>query len=88
MKHKKDFLLQKVSTTYVVVAVNEAAISFKRMITFNETGAFLWEALDNDCTEEQLVKALTDEYDVCEAIASRDVGIFVERLRAAGLIDD
>ena len=56
------------------------------IITINETGAFLWKTLENEVLEEDLIKALTDEYDVDEETAKKDVFAFIEKLKSAELL--
>ena len=87
MKIKDGFILRKVSDAYVVIATGEAAASFNGMISLNETGALLWEKLTEGCdSKKALVDALLAEYDVDEALASRDVDGFVAKVEAAGIL--
>lgn len=88
MKHKKDFLMQRVADLYVVVPVAEAAVSFNAMFSFNETGALLWNRMDEDVSEEALMGVLIDKYSVDEKVARHDVRAFVERLSQAGLLEE
>ena len=87
MKIKDGFLLRKVADRYIAVAVGEESVSFNAMITTNETGAFLWEKLKNDISEEELLKALLEEYDVDEETAKADIAEFLEKLRSGKLLD-
>ena len=87
MKLKNGFVLRQIGGSYVVVAVGLQTLDFKGMIRLNETGAFLWEKLTADeCTKEQLVGALTAEYDVDAATATKDVDVFVQSLQDADLL--
>ncbi len=87
MKLKAGFVLRQVAGSYVVVAVGLQTLDFKGMIRLNETGAFLWKQLaENECTEESLVTAMTNEYDVDDNTAASDVGAFVKSLREADLL--
>ena len=87
MKLKSGFVLRQIGGSYVVVAVGLQTLDFKGMIRLNETGAFLWEKLTaEDCTKEDLIAALTTEYEVDEATASRDVDAFVVSLKEADLL--
>ena len=86
MKIKNGFILREVAGSYLVVAVGEAVKTFKGIINLNETGAFLWKQLEKDSTEEDLVKALTAEYEVAEETAKEDVKLFVQKLQEAQLI--
>ena len=51
MKIKKGFLMREVAGENVVIAVGEAAKSFKGMIRLNPSGAFLWQLLEKDTDE-------------------------------------
>lgn len=87
MKLKDGFVLRQVGGTYVVVAVGLQTLDFKGMIRLNETGAFLWEKLSGaECSEADLVAAMTAEYDVDEATAAADVATFVNSLKEASLL--
>lgn len=86
MKIKDGFMLRKVGGQNVVVALGEASRSFNGIIRLNDTGVFLWQQLQQDKTEEQLLTALTAEYDIDEAQAKTDIAEFVDSLRKAALL--
>ncbi len=86
MKIKDGFVLRNICDEYLVVAVGRQTLDFKGLIKLNETGAFLWEQLKDDCTEQTLVTALTAEYEVSEAVATADVTAFLQSLREADLL--
>lgn len=48
------------------------------MVTFNETGAFLWKELRQQRTARDLVEALQREFNVSYEIADADVQRFLE----------
>jgi hypothetical protein len=56
------------------------------MITLNDTGAFLWEHLQQETDEENLVAALLAEYDVDEPRAAAAVAGFVKKLEENGFL--
>jgi hypothetical protein len=62
------------------------ALDLNMMITLNDTGAFLWEKLQEETTQEALVAALLGEYDVDEETAKASVAAFVEKLNANGFL--
>ena len=45
MKLKMEFMLRQVAGYYVVVPVGDACVDFNGMVNLNETGAFLFERL-------------------------------------------
>ena len=88
MKIKKGFMLRSVGGRNIVVAVGSAAAEFNGMITLNDSGAFLWKLLAKGSTYDELVLAMLAEYDVSEETAKKDIDVFLENVRKAGLIDD
>jgi hypothetical protein len=57
-----------------------------RYLRVNETGAFLWRKLESGTSSGALVDALTAEFDVDEATASRDVAALLSTLGEHGLL--
>ena len=86
MKIKEGFLLRHVGENHIVVAVGAAAVDFRSIITLNETGAFLWERLTEETTEDALVAALLSEYDCDEVTAKQAVAGFVKKLDDHGFL--
>ena len=86
MKLKEGFILRQVAGKTVVLPCDDA-LDLNMMITLNGTGAFLWEKLQEETTQEALVAALLAEYDVDEETASRSVAAFVEKLKSHDFLD-
>ena len=80
MKANEGFLVKEVAGSFVIVPTGANIVDFSAMITINETGAFLWEKLQNEISEDELTAALTAEYDVDEDTARADVKEFVSVL--------
>lgn len=59
----------------------------QKMILLNNTGAFLWEAMNDSCEEKHLVEALTIEYDVPKCKAYEDVRAFLAFLANNNCLD-
>ncbi len=87
MKIKNGFMLRKVGTQNVVVAVGEASRSFNGLIRLNDSGSFLWEKLQSDTTGEQLLTEMLAEYDIDEATAKADIAQFISALKGADLLE-
>lgn len=87
MKLKKDFVLRQVADTWVIVPVGQAMLDFNGMLTLNESGAFLWNALEKGVDQEALVRTLTTEYDVPENVAREDIAEFLAKLEKAGCME-
>ena len=87
MKIKEGFLLRPLADTFVVVPVGQAAVDLRGMITLNGTGAFLWQALQTEQTEQALVDAVLETYEVTPDVAAQDVTRFLELLRTNELLE-
>lgn len=79
------YFLREIAGETLLVSVAEDCIN--GMVTFNETGAFLWRRLEEGCTPEGLVSALQKEYDVPEAVAKADVARFIENAVRCGMAE-
>lgn len=86
MKIKDGFVLRNICDEFIVVAVGRQTLDFKGLIKLNESGAFLWEQLKNENTEDGLLQALTAEYAVDEATAKADIAAFLASLKEADLL--
>ena len=85
MKMKDGFLLREVAGQTVVLPIG-SDMDLNLMITLNDTGAFLWEKLQEEIDEAGLVAALLAEYDVDEATAKQAVADFTAKLSANGFL--
>ena len=87
MKIKEGFILRTVAGSFVVVPIGDATIDFNGMMNLNETGAFLFEKMIDGTTREDLIKALTDEYEVDDETAAKDVDLFIEKVEKEDLFE-
>ena len=88
MKLIPGFVVREVGGKTLAVATGETAKTFHGMITLNGSGKEIWNALQSDVTEDEIVDRLTKEYDVDRETAARDVSAFVSKLRQAGLLQE
>ena len=86
MKLKDGFFMRQVAGQTVVLPGGDV-LDLNMMITLNETGAFLWERLNEETSAEALVAALLGEYDVDEKTAQQAVEAFVRKLDDYGFLD-
>lgn len=79
MKIKNGFVLRQVCGENVIVGEGLEAINFGKLLSLNETAAWLWQqaAEMGDFTIDSLVVKLLDEYDVTEDVARSDVSNIV-----------
>lgn len=86
MKIKQGFKLLSVAGEHMVVPLGMQTVDFQAMITLNDTGAFLWKELQDECTAEELVERLQECYEVDLDKAKCDVEKFVATLSQEGLL--
>jgi len=93
MKTIEGFRLRKLGNEYILVGESMALINFNKMITLNETAAFLWEQAER-MTKEQgqfdagaLCKALCNEYEVDPSQAMTDVDSTLAAWADAGVVE-
>jgi hypothetical protein len=87
MKIKSDYMLREVAGTHVVVPTGRATVDFTGMISLNAAGAFLWKLLAEGKSEQELLAAMLEEYDVESALAAADISDFLETVKAADLLE-
>ena len=88
MKAKPGFNLRVVCGENIIVAEGEENIDFSNIISMNESSAYLWQNIQGkEFTHEDLVGLLTQEYEVDESTAMKDVKALTELWLQAGIIE-
>ncbi len=87
MKIKEGFIRKNIGGNEVVVAVGKTSLEFNAMINLNSTASLLWSYLEKGTTEEELVAALVEKYEIDDTTAKRDVDAFLLKARSAGIIE-
>ena len=85
MKLKSGFVLKEIAGECVVVAV-DSALDLDGMITLNATAKTIWLALERGAERDELIRALTDEYEVSEELATEATDKFVGKLEELGFL--
>lgn len=81
MKTNDQFILRTIAGDNILIPVGEAALSVKGLIALSESGVLIYKKLKDGCTRDDLVAALTAEYEVSEDVASQDVDAFLNQMR-------
>ena len=93
MRTIEGFKLRKLGNEYILVGESMALINFNKMITLNETAAFLWKAAEEATAAHGtfdarvLCDALCGEYEVDPPQALTDVEATIATWREAGVIE-
>ena len=87
MKLKSGFVLREMAVEITVLPAGDHE-NYDKVVTLNETGAFLWRKLDQEITEEQLLASLLEEYDVDAETAKKHLGLYLAVLKENDLLAD
>ncbi len=87
MKIKSGYMLREIGGESIVVPVGSRTVDLRGIIKLNDTAAFLWKKLEKECSRQQLVDDLLQEFDVDEQTASHDVDKFIENLNQNNLTE-
>ncbi|MDY3281434.1 PqqD family protein [Dysosmobacter sp.] len=79
-------ILREVAGEHLLIPVGQTALKVKGMVTLSESGLLLWNRLQTDCTEEELIQLLLSEYEVDRSTAAADVKAFLQQMRDVGLL--
>ncbi|MCD8129714.1 MAG: PqqD family protein [Lachnospiraceae bacterium] len=91
MKPAENFSLQYLSDIPYLLPCGQAIADRKRGLRLNETGAFLWTALQETTDREALLARLAAHYDAVSEEMSRleeDLSAFLSQLHAHGLLTE
>ncbi|MEI6347741.1 MAG: PqqD family protein [Bacteroidota bacterium] len=81
--HKKSsFAARNVGTEIILVPVKNSVADMNELFTLNEVGSFIWNHIDGEKSENDIVKALIVDFNVDEERAIKDVKEFIESLKA------
>lgn len=87
MKIKEGFELRTICGENVIVATGFKNIDFSKIISLNESAALLWRGLlGRDFEVDDMVKVLTDEYEVDADTARRDAEAIAKQWQEIGLL--
>lgn len=88
MRIKKGFVLRRMCGEYVVTADSLEQINFNKLITLNESGAYLWQAVESrNFSPEFLAGLLVERYGIDRERASVDAVNICETWQKAGITE-
>ena len=87
MKLKQGMFTQEYQGRQLLLASGAAAADFCGIVRSNETAAFIVDCLKTETTEEAIVTALLETYNVTPELAARDARRIVEKLNSIGVLE-
>ena len=89
MKTRKGYTLRSLGKEFILVADGFEAVDFSRMISMNESAAFLWKEMEDKVFDaDMLTNLLMDNYDIDRETAQNDVATMLKSWSAAGIIEE
>jgi len=80
LSHSKSIVTRKTGNEYILVPITDNIADMNSVYTLNETGAFIWDRIDGNRNVEEIIAALTDEYDIDTESAEKDMFLFIENM--------
>lgn len=87
MKIKDGYILDRIGEQKIAVSLDAANNNFSGVIKLNSVGAFLWELLSEGTTEEAMVQAVTEKYEIDAETAKKDIQKFVATLEQNKILE-
>lgn len=89
MKIIEGFKLRSLGREFVVIGEGTKQVNFNKMVSLNETAAYLWnELLGKDFDVDMMTRLLLDKYEVSEEVAKTDSENLIKAWKEAELIVD
>lgn len=82
----ENFILKEIADEKILVPRGEEAIDFGAMVVFNETGILIWENLSTPKTFSEIVKIVTEKYNVTFEKVADDISTFLVKSVKEGFI--
>ena len=86
MKIKSGFILKEIAGENVLMFLDSSLKN--KVITLNETGAFIFKLLSEGKEVNEITASLLSEYDIDEANAASDVAKFIQALSSIGALEE
>lgn len=87
MHIKKGFELRDICGEKVIIATGIENVDFSKMISLNESAAYLLNIDGKDFTAESLAELLCQEYEIDLVTATNDASQIMEEWKQCGIIE-
>ena len=80
------FVVRQIAGETIAIPAGPAARQLSGLLALAGSGQFLFELLQTEQTEDSLVQAVLENYEIDEATARVDVAEFLQILRSSGVL--
>ena len=88
MKLRGEFVVRQVMDSIIAIPVGQTALQFNGMLFLNDVSKVIWDRLEQGAELAEIVTAVTDAFAVSQEEARADILEFLDKLRAAQLLDE
>ena len=89
MKTAEGFILRQLAKEYIITAENIRNINFNKLISLNESAAYLWQAVEGkEFDAKTLADLLVERYEIDAETALRDSEAIIVKWKEAGIVND
>ncbi len=88
MKLCGEFVVRQVMDNIVAIPVGQTALQLNGMILLNDVSKTIWDCLEQGTSLENIVKAVTDAFEVSADEAQADISEFCDKLRKMQLLEE
>lgn len=89
MKTIPGFTLRPLGKEFIITAESIKQINFNKMISLNESAAYLWKSVDGkDFNAEDLADLLVERYEIDRETALRDSQAIAAKWLEAGIVTE
>ncbi len=81
-----NLMARNIAGETLIVPIRNSIGDLNSIYTLNEVGALIWQMIDEETRVNQIVEAVSAEYDVTKDEAAQDVVELLDSMTAEGLI--
>jgi hypothetical protein len=81
-----DLMTRNIAGEALIVPIKGRVGDLSAIYTLNDVGARVWQLIDGRTPVNQIIEAISEEYDVTKEEAAADVTELLDSMKAAGLI--
>lgn len=86
MRAVEGMVIREIAGETLLIPTGELTSQYNGLITVNDVSALIWKMLQNECTYEELLQAILDEFEVEEERARLDLTALLEKLKNMNLL--
>ena len=83
---KKELIKREIAGDTILVPVGSGVYDSNGLFALNELASFIWDLLPEADTEEDILKAILEEYEVSREEAQKDLREFLDKLKQLNII--